>query len=100
MFFRLYNLLENTCHELDLAYAQATGSLDIQGGASFDKYSSALHRLSLLKDEAEQQKQTVSVLEQFSTYMALTVPEESPSLDKIRHEARVQRQRLQDIVKH
>lgn len=92
MFYRLYGLLEEACHELDLAFADKSGLLN-QGGASFDRYASALKSLFKEKDK---QTQVVSVLEQLSMYVALTVPEESPALEKTRTESRARL--LQNMV--
>lgn len=93
--------MEAACHELDLSYALTTGSLGDQGGVSFEKYTSSIHQLFLLKEESEKQRQVVSVLEQLNTFMALTLqlPEGNPSLDEVRREAQVQRKQLQDVVK-
>lgn len=98
VFFRLYTLLEEACHKLDLAFAKSTGSLSTEGGYSFDNYVSALHQLFQLKEETEQQTQAVSVLDQLSTYLALTLQEGSPALDRVMCEARVQKKQLQDMV--
>lgn len=95
--------MEQACHELDLSFAQSTGSLDNGGGggggASFDKYSSAIHRLFRLKEEAEKQHQVVVLLDQLATFLALTVPEGSSSIEQVRNEANVQKKTHQDMVK-
>ncbi len=88
-------MLENGCHELDLAAAEVTGSL---GGASFDKYSSALKRFFELKDELEKQQLVVTQLDQVITYLALTLPEGSPALEIVRTETTTQRHAAQDLV--
>ena len=49
IFNRLYSLLENACHELDLLQAEKdTGAGDTRAGTSFGQYSAALRRLSEL----------------------------------------------------
>ena len=45
IFNRLYSLLENACHELDLLQAEKdTGARDTRAGTSFGQYSAALRR--------------------------------------------------------
>ena len=70
------------CHKLDLEVAQKTGSIDHQGGASFESYVSALNELSLLKEQREREEQAATVLEQISTLLALTLPQGSSALGK------------------
>lgn len=82
VFYRLYSLLEAACHELDLIFAEETGSLNLGGGASFDVYSRVLKDLYQAKEEVEKQTHLLSVLEQLSTFVALTLPEESPALER------------------
>lgn len=89
-------MLENACHELDLAAADVTGSL---GGASFDKYTSALKRYFALKDELEKQIHVVNLLDQLITYLALTLPEGSPALEEVKKETTTQRHAAQALVK-
>lgn len=91
--------MEEACHELDLRLALQRGLLDDEGGASFARYTKALRDLYQLKEESQKQGQVVTVLDQLSTYLALTLPEGSPALDKIRGEAKIQRDKLQEIVR-
>ncbi len=89
--------MEDACHELDLKLsASRVGGL--QGGASFDKHTSTLREWSALKDEAEKQREAVSVCEQLSTYLALTLPEANSAIERVRHEAQIQRSQLLSMV--
>ena len=90
--------MEEACHKLDLEVAQKTGSIDHQGGASFESYVSALNELSLLKEQQEREEQAATVLEQISTPLALTLPQGSSALEGVRKEARVKRLALQATV--
>ncbi len=90
--------MEEACHELDLAFAESTGSLLSQGGYSYSKYCCVLQELFQLKEKSKKQTEVVSVLDQLSTYLALTLQEGSPALDRIRSEARTQQLQLQDVV--
>lgn len=87
--------MEEACHELDLRLALQRGLLDV----SFGRYTKALRDLYSLKEESQKQSQVVAVLDQLSTYLALTLPEDSPALEKIRGEAKVQRDKLKEIVR-
>jgi hypothetical protein len=97
VFYRLYTLLEESAHKLDLSAAMLAqdGS---GGGVSFANYSSALQEMSSLKEQSEKQTQLVTTLEQLSTYLALTLPQDSPALDRVRKEAVAQRKLLHDVV--
>ena len=90
--------MEEACNKLDLEVAQKTGSIDHQGGASFESYVSALNELSLLKEQREREEQAATVLEQISTLLALTLPQGSSVLEGVRKEARVKRLALQATV--
>ena len=63
IFFRLYTLMEEACHELDLAAAD----LSNEGGVSFSAYSADLQALSKLKDEAQMCEHGIHTLDQLCT---------------------------------
>lgn len=90
--------MEEACHEMDLRLASQTGSQGSIGGVSFESYVGVLHQLFSLKEESEKQTQVVALLEQLVTYLALTLPEDSPAVDQVRTEARDQRKLLQNVV--
>lgn len=91
--------MEEACHELDIRLALQRGLLDDEGGASFSRYTSAIRDLYQLKEKSQRQSLVVSTLEQLTTYLALTLPEDSPALEKIRRETKVQRDKIQGIVR-
>ena len=70
IFVRLFVLLEDHCHELDLL-AELQGS---EGGKSYDRYVRALCRQRTLKDEAHVVEYNLKVLEQVATYTLTTAP--------------------------
>lgn len=88
--------MEEACHELDLRIASM--QLPCDSGVTFENYVGVLHKLFAVKEESEKQSQVVALLEQLSTYLALTLPEGSPALDEVRKETVDQRRLLQDIV--
>ena len=59
IFNRLYSLLENACHELDLLQAEDTGAGDTRAGTSFGQYSAALRRLSEVQTNSEAVSSTI-----------------------------------------
>ena len=68
IFLRLFVLLEDTCHQLDL-------SASLQGsdcGPSYERYSAALRKLTNIKDEQLRLQNELSVLEQIVTFTAAT----------------------------
>ncbi len=87
--------MEEACQELDLGVAQATGLLT---GAALAKYATSLRHLSVAKEEALKFSHLVGVLEQLFTYLAVTLPENSPALQKVRDETLVQKRQLQAVV--
>lgn len=99
VFYRLYSLLVGECHQLDLHFADNTGSLNLGGGVSYERYSSALRNLCSMEEEQQKQAHLVCVLEQLSTYAALTLDEGNPALETVRQETRNQKGVLKDMVK-
>ena len=68
IFLRLFVLLEDACHQLDL-------SASLQGsdcGPSYERYSAALHKLTNIKDERLRLQNELNVLEQIITFTAAT----------------------------
>ena len=62
---RLFVLLENACHDLDLT-AHMQGTEDFE--PSYQRYSATLNQLTQLKDEQLAQKTTLERLEQLLTH--------------------------------
>ena len=58
IFYRLFILLENTAHKLDLKYAVKSG----YAGASYERQLSNLQKQSQLKDDAHHLSQLVNSL--------------------------------------
>lgn len=74
--YRLFPLLEDACHQLDLS-ASLQGS---ECGPSYERYSSALGKLTNLKDELSRLQNELTVLEQTFTFLAATLPNASANL--------------------
>ena len=100
IFNRLYNLLEEACHELDLLLAEHISG-EQGSGTSHDQYSSALHQLSELKERLGVERQAADLAEQVNTYLVLTLPDtqESQQMQALRQEASARRRRVTATVR-
>ena len=103
IFDRLWELLEESCTELDLHLAEhdSGGTFD----RTFARYKAALVETSQLKSQLESLKQSVTVLDQLVTFFSLRVPNPSQntSLQTIRKEAgnkTIEIKRTVSIVQH
>ncbi len=100
IFSRLYELLEEECHSLDLQLAHSTSSDNSE--SSFAKYSAALTELCRREKELQSHKQHTEAVEQIITYLALALPdaESNPQLDQAREGAAAGRVQIQEMVRH
>ena len=72
IFTKLYGLLEDECHALDLELALLSKE---DAHSSFDTYSQELQNLRLLQAELKQAQEAYAVLQQMTTYMPLVIGE-------------------------
>ena len=98
VFFRLYTLLEEACHELDLTAANINSSHQGHSGTSYASYSADLVEISKLRDEAQVCRHSITTLQQLSTLCALTLPPGDPNIELAKDEIKAQKQRLRDMV--
>lgn len=94
IFLRLFILLENDCHQLDL-------SMQVQGvdsGPSYGKYASALEEQTKFKDEQHTQRSGLQVLEQLLTHVLTVLSATSPIISELVTEIQQTKQRLQRYV--
>ena len=75
IFTKLYGLLEDECHALDLELALLSSE---DAHSSFDTYSQELQKLRLLQAELEQAEEAYAVLQQMTTYVSLVIGEKDP----------------------
>ena len=76
IFFRLFTLLEDACHELDVSVAlQSTPG---SAGPSFIQYTDALQRQSTLRDDIDTVNGQIACLEQIVTLTMVTLPPGAP----------------------
>ena len=98
IFLRLFVLLENACHELDLT-AHMQGTEDC--GPSFQRFATALDRLTELKDERLALKDTKEQLEQLLTHGLATgvLTASTPLLLQALQDLQATNSRLQQLVR-
>ena len=65
---RIFVLLEDACHQLDLSASLQGGDC----GPSYERYSEAFCQLRKLKDEVDQLQSGLAVLEQILTFTVAT----------------------------
>ena len=75
IFTKLYGLLEDECHALDLELALLSRK---DAHSSFDTYSQELQMLRLLQSELKQAEEAYAVLQQMTTYETLVIGEKDP----------------------
>ena len=78
IFFRLFTLLEDECHELDVRH-----SLQLQGstaGSSFTTFLSAVQRQAKLRDDINRVTTQIGGLEQLLTLALVSLPQNTPQM--------------------
>ena len=75
IFTKLYGLLEDECHALDLELALLSSE---EAHSSFDTYSQELQMLRSLQSELKQAEEAYAVLQQMTTYVSLVIGENDP----------------------
>ena len=100
IFDRLWTLLEDACTERDMRMAEANHGGGGVGTDTFVQYSATLQQRSCLKAQLESQLAHVTVLEQFVTFVTLSLPdpENSEPLLAARREASLARSRAEEMV--
>ena len=94
---RLWTLMENECHQLDLKLAHhTTGRADDRAG--FLKHSTLLHELHQLEEERDKQKQHVELLDGVVTAIALQVDDTNPLILEFQQEAVRAKSKLDEMV--
>ncbi len=100
IFYRLFSLLEDACHQLDFKLAQNT-SPSPASQTSFNEYSLALHQTRELQDEREKLDEAAATLEQVASYLTLHLPDPltSPVIRGLSADAASKRDRISQIVR-
>ena len=82
IFYRLYTLLEQAAHQLDLRLAKGKTGSGVLGGKEYSKH---LMTVATLKEEREAHILAVGVLEQLATQIALCATTETSVEAQIAH---------------
>ncbi len=100
IFYRLFSLLEDACHQMDFKVAQSRAS-NTSTQSSFEEYIRCLHECRELEEEKSRVEEEASILEQASTYLTITIslpdPQGSALLKSMLEEAG-NRRRVAQIV--
>ena len=100
IFFRLFTLLEDACHRLDVLIARhlTPGS----AGASFVQYADELQQQSTSHDDIDTVKGQIACLEQIFTLTMVTLPPGAPQsntlLQQIANELNAKKKEAEEKV--
>ena len=96
IFYRLFTLFEEACHELDLtAHVSADAA-----GATYGRYAASLKQQSELKEEEGRVEMQVSGMEQLVTSLAIALPNAGSqhAYQQLCSELGARKARLQKVV--
>ena len=95
VFYRLFSLLESSCHQLDLELAQHASQPDTLH--SFQLYSAAIHNLQRLNEARTTGIEEANAAEQLTSYPTIRgMPQQQ--IDYCRHAAATLRQDFEQLV--
>jgi len=88
IFHRLFTLLEQECHDLDLLLAKRE-DVHLQPGTEFENYYTIRKQIRSLEQQVTSHHQQAIALDQVASLFALTLrqPEQNPQLQSVRQEA-------------
>ena len=98
---RLWTLMENECHQLDLKLAQhTTGKTGDRAG--FIKYSGLLHDIQTLEEKRDKQKAHADMLDSVLTVIALQRDdiETNPQMQVLQQAGVTARLQLDELVNY
>ena len=98
VFFRLFELLEEACHHLDLQMANMQQTTTFR--APFEKYSTTLKALNDIKAKIQHLEGKAKTVDQLASYLSLTLtkPEQDARVQLAFQEAAKYRQRIRELV--
>ena len=95
IFYRLFTLLETSCHQLDLELAQHASQEDTLH--SYKLYSAAIHKLMGLEETLNTEREEADAAEQLVTYLAVRGMPHT-QIDYCRQAASSLRKKIEAIV--
>ena len=99
IFLKLFTLLENECHELDLKMGSSLSSPMGMSATAYEAYSDALKELSKFKEELDLAKDNAMLLDEMQTYCTLLVREEDPYLIDLTEQCKSSHQQVATLVR-
>ena len=99
VFYRLFTLLKQACHELDLAVVQEASS-EARAGATFERNMTALRQLYCYQEQKRTHEERATQLEQLANFLAISLgqAENSQALKLVHQEAASCRHRAHERV--
>ena len=99
IFFRLFSLLEDECHCLDLEVAKRN-IVQLDDRPSFATYASNLHRRT--QEDKGQLNNQLNTINQVITYLALNLPDpqQNPGLQAACQQKLNKEKRIKALTKH
>ena len=98
IFQKIFSLLEEACHELDLKLA-CHFSTHIQHG-SYSEYVHKLRELTSTRAALDTAKQAVSDVEQIVVYMSITLDQTNPLLQRMLSHRAESRKEVEKLVSY
>lgn len=86
IFYKLYSLLEEECHLLDLRLALQLSANTGLATSSYEEYATSLRELTALKEQLEVLHHEHNSLKDLFNYSAMIVGESSPLLSSLAEE--------------
>ena len=96
IFQKLFGLLEEACHELDLKLASCHHSSEHHG--SFTPYTVALQDLNKTKADLDVAQQSANILEQLMVYSSVVLGKENPLVQGLLKQCDESRKNVQELV--
>ena len=97
IFQKIFTLLQEECHELDLKLAHQHSSEQRHG--SFSLYADALQQLHKAYEDLDAAKQSATALEQLMVYLSVAVGPTNPLVQGLIQESTDSRRNVQELVK-
>lgn len=97
IFVKLFDLLEDACHQLDLQLAY-TYQEESSSSSSFTRYAEELHKLQVAKAKLAEAQDTMATLEEAIAYVAIAHGEDSQITELLMQQAEDMRQSVEKMA--
>ena len=99
VFMKLFGLLEETCHNLDLQLAYIYTSKEESSSSSFTKYATELQKLRIVKAKLAEAQELMAAFEEAVTYVVLAYGVDSPVTQIVVQQAEDMGQSVEKMVR-